>query len=69
MGGRGPDLADKKFSIVMPLRDIHTERRFAEESIPAALELDPDEFVVAVDAQATESLTSHIRRIAGGGTS
>ena len=61
MGGWGPDLADKKFSIVMPLRDAPSERRFAVESIPAAL--NPNEFVVVVDAPATESLASHIRRI------
>lgn len=65
MGERGPDLADKKFNIVMPLHDTPSERRFAVESIPAAL--NPNEFVVAVDAPATESLASHIRRISRGG--
>ena len=60
-------MADKRFSVVMPIRDTPAERRFAEESIPAVLALNPDEFVVAVDAPATESLINHSRRISGGG--
>ena len=56
----------KKFSIVMPFRDTPRERKFAERSIPSAIELEPDEFVIGVDAPADDSLIQHIRGICDG---
>ena len=47
----------------MPFRDTPRERRFAEKSIPSAIELDPDELVVGVDAPADDSLMRLIRGI------
>lgn len=37
------------FGIVRPLRDTPRERRFAERSVPLAIELGPDELVVGID--------------------
>lgn len=47
----------------MPFRDTPREREFAKKSIPSAIRLNPDEFVVGVDAPADDSLTDMIREI------
>ena len=45
----------RKFSIVMAFRDTPRERKFAQRSIPSAIALRPDEFLIGVDAPTDES--------------
>lgn len=52
-----------KFSIVMPLRDALRERKFATRSIPSALALNPDEFIVGIDAPASKSFVDYIGKV------
>ena len=52
-----------KFSIVMPFRDTPRERKFAEKSIPSAIALEPDEFLIGVDEPADESFLALISRL------
>ena len=51
----------KKFSIVMAFRDTPRERKFAEKSIPSAILLQPDEFLIGVDAPANKEFLNLIR--------
>lgn len=50
----------QKFSIVMAFRNTPRERKFAEHSIPSAISLNPDEFVIGVDEPADESFLNVI---------
>ncbi|MDE0399345.1 MAG: hypothetical protein OXL96_16235 [Candidatus Poribacteria bacterium] len=52
-----------RFSIVMPFRDTPRERKFAEKSIPSAIALEPDEFLIGVDEPADESFLALISRL------
>lgn len=50
----------RKFTILMPFRDTPREREFAKKSIPSAINLDPDELIIAVDAPADKSFIAYI---------
>lgn len=47
----------------MPFRDTPRERKFAERSIPSAISLNPDEFVIGVDAPADKSLVDLVHNL------
>ena len=52
-----------KFTIVMPLIDTPRERSFVLKSIPSALALKPNEFIIGVDAPASDSLITYLEDI------
>jgi len=52
-----------KFSIVMPLRDTSRERKFAIRSISSALALNPNEFIIGIDAPASKSFIDYINKV------
>ena len=53
----------KKFSIILPFRDTPLERKFAEQSLPSAVALNPDELVIGVDSPADQSFIDLILRL------
>lgn len=47
----------------MPFRDTPRERKFAERSIPSAVSLNPDEFLIGVDGPADKSFLDFIHAL------
>ena len=50
----------------MPFRDTPRERKFAERSIPSAIVLKPDEFVIGIDEPADPSFLTLISELCAG---